>query len=210
MEYLVIVLGVVVVVTALAVLRARTRQRLGAPDPFTLSEPWRQHVSASLSAQRRYDSLIAGVTAGPLRTTLDRISVQVHTAVSECWVIAQRGDQLDDTIRTLDGQSLRARLSRATDDEMRRSLEQQLAALDKVRSTRTDTDRRLHGLQTRLGQLVSESAVIVANADQPAGGPLESDVDDLVVQLRTLHLAVNEVLAINESPEAGGSAPPSA
>lgn len=210
MEYLVIVLGIAVGVTVVAVLRARTRQRLGAPDPFTLGEPWRHHVSAALSAQRRYDALIAGVAQGPLRTTLDRIAEQLRTAVNECWVIAQRGDQFDSTIRMLDGQALRARLSRATDDETRVSLEQQLAALDQVRSTRTDTDRRLHGLQTRLGQLVSEAAVIVANADQPAGGPLGSDVDDLVVQLRTLHLAVNEILAINESPEAGGSAPSSA
>lgn len=206
MEYVAIVLGVMVTVVAIAVLRARSRGRSSDHDPFVLGEPWRHHVAAALSAQRRYDRLITSVQPGPLRTTLDRIAARVRVAVDECWEIAQRGDRLDDTIRILDRQGLHSRLARATDDSTRSSLEQQLASLDRVRWSRNSIDRELHALQTRLGELVSNAAVIAVDADGMGDSydMLGTGVDAVVVELRALNFAIEEM------PDAGGKAPPTA
>ncbi|MEX0847840.1 MAG: hypothetical protein WD023_08670 [Ilumatobacteraceae bacterium] len=195
MEYVAIVVGIVAVALVLRwALRLRSPKRVGDTrriDPFTLGDPWRRHVAAALSAKKRYDVIVRGLDQGPLRTRLAEIGVQVDHAVQECWDIARRGDSLDDSIRSLDGTALRARLERATDEVAVESLRNQLASLDRVRAARDDAEGRLHVLQTRLGEIPSQAAEMRAGVDHTAA--LGTAVDDVVVQLQALTEAVAEL-----------------
>jgi hypothetical protein len=186
----------------IAILKARRNatmpRAIGAPrstsgriDPFGVGEPWRQHVAAALSAQRRFTGIVATLDEGPLRTRMAEIGRQVDRSVDECWQIAKRGDQLDDTIRQLDGASLQSRFDRTTDEGQRASLRSQLDSVERVRTARNQTDERLRGLHTRLGELVSQAAEVSSGVDHTA--ELGSAVEDVVTQLEALSQAVDEV-----------------
>ena len=171
--------------------RDRPRSSKGRIDAFTVGEPWRHHVAAAQSAQRRFAGIVATLDEGPLRARMADIGRQIDLGVDECWQIAKRGDQLDGTIRQLDGASLRSSFERATDPVQKASLQSQLDSLDRVRSARDQTDERLRTLQTRLGELVSQGAEVTAGVDHTA--ELGSAVDDVVTQLQALNEAVDEV-----------------
>lgn len=182
----------------------RRPRRSPARDPFAIGDPWRRHVVAAQSAQKRYTSIVTTMHEGPLRSRMADIGRQVDRGVDECWEIARHGDQLDDTIRSLDGVGLRARFERAPDDVTRASVQSQLDSLDRIRSARQQTEQRLHSLQTRLGELVSQAAEVSIGSDITA--ELGSAVDDVVVQLDALLQAVDEVNTTGRSRgfEAGG------
>lgn len=168
----------------------------GAIDPFGVGEPWRRHVAAALTAQKRYRAHIATLASGPLQARMADIGRQVDRAVDECWEVARRGYQLDGTIRSLDGASLRSRLDRAAEGPEADSVRAQIASLDRIRATRDQTEQQLRALQARMGELVSEAAELtsdVAGAGVDGAGALGSAVDDVVTQLEALRLAVREV-----------------
>lgn len=201
------VLGVFVVAVVLAgagmLLRRRRppRPRRPAIDPFVVGEPWRRHVSAALSAKRRYDALVSSTPAGPLRERLGTIGARIDDAVDEAWQVARRGNDLDNLVATLGRGALRAKLeSSAVTDEERTSLEAQLQAGDRIRATRDDADARLRLLTTRMGELVAQAAEVSVSSDPTAG--LDSAVEDVVVQLEALRQAVNE---LNQPGTAGGT-----
>lgn len=171
--------------------RPRSRSSDARIDAFTVGEPWRHHVAATQSAQRRFAAIVATLGEGPLRTRMAEIGRQVDLSVDECWQIAKRGDQLDDTIRQLDGPALRSSFDRTNDPAQKASLQSQLDSLDRVRSARNQTDERLRSLHTRLGELVSQAAEVSAGVDHTA--ELGSAVDDVVTQLQALNQAVDEV-----------------
>ncbi|HEY0521188.1 MAG TPA: hypothetical protein VGC84_16990 [Ilumatobacteraceae bacterium] len=189
-----------------AFVRARRpqRQRPIAIDSFVLSEPWRRYVSAAQAAQRRYSDIVAATAEGPLRSNMQSITRQVQRGVEECWLIARRGDELDDALKRLDTASLNARLEIATDEPTRTSLQAQLDAAQRIRTTRDDTDRQLRLLYTRLGELLAHAAEVSVGADTTSD--LGSAVDDVVTQLESLRLAVED---INQRPGGAGQAFPS-
>jgi len=215
-EFVAALIGITVLAgTLYAALKLRPSQQ-GAPatdrrprrtptrDPFAIGDPWRRHVVAAQSAQKRFTAIVKTMQEGPLRSRMAEIGRQVDRGVEECWEIAKHGDQLDDTIRSLDGAGLRARLERAPDDGTRSSVQSQLDSLDRIRSTRQQTEQRLHSLQTRLGGLVSQAAQVSIGRDNTA--ELGSAVDDVVVQLDALLQAIDEVNTTGRSRgfEAGG------
>lgn len=223
MDVVAIVVGLAVAVAAVVgILRARkkamnptadlarARGDGGRIDAFAIGEPWRQHVAAAQSAQRRFARMVSTLDAGPLKARMAEIGRQVDRGVDECWQIAKRGDQLDDTIRQLDGASLQASFDRATDETQQASLRSQLDSVDRVRAARNQTDQRLRGLQTQLGELVSRAAEVTTGIDNTA--ELGSAVDDVVTQLEALGQAVDEVNNTGRSKgfqqgEPGTSAP---
>jgi hypothetical protein len=191
------------VVAGVAVLRRRQPRRRSIPiDPFVLGEPWRRHVSAAQAAQRRYAEIVAATPAGPLRTNMESITLQVQRGVEECWLIAKRGGELDTALNRLDGPSLQARHDASTDDATRASLQAQLDSAQRIRTTRDDTDQRLRLLNTRLGELLAQAAEVSVGAD--ATGDLGSAVDDVVTQLESLRLAVEDIN--NQRPGDAGQA----
>lgn len=204
MEVVAVLVGVAVAVAAvLLIFKARrhaiaptravgpARNAGGRIDAFAVGEPWRQHLAAAQSAQRRFASIVSTLSEGPVRSRMAEIGHQVERSVDECWQIAKRGDQLDNTIRQLDGPALQSSFDRATDDGQRTSLRSQLDSLDRVRGARDQTDERLRGLRTRLGELVSQAAEVSSGVDHTA--ELGTAVDDVVTQLQALNQAVDEV-----------------
>ena len=188
------------VIVAIGVGFGVARTRRGAPavgpariDPFTIGEPWRRHVAAAQSTQRRYDAIVRSVAAGPLRERLTAIGRQVQRGVEECWQIAKRGDEVDDALQRIDSTSIRAQLARATDDATTASLQTQLDAGTRIRSIRDDADQRLRTLNTRLDELVAQAAEVSLGSDTTA--ELGSGVDDVITELEALRLAINDVNA---------------
>lgn len=197
-----VAIGVAAVMAIAAVLRRRRRQptRRSAPiDPFVLSENWRRHVSAAQAAQRRYGDIVRATPSGPLRANMESITRQVQRGVEECWLIARRGDELDDALGHIDSTSLRARLESSTDDATRTSLQAQLDSAQRIRATRDDADQRLRLLNTRLGELLAQAAEVSVGSDSTSD--LGSAVDDVVTQLEALRLAVDDV----NNPRPGGA-----
>lgn len=197
-----VLVGVALLAIVVVGLVARSRRAVRSPRPaaidsFTLSEPWRRHVAAAQSAQRRYRELTRGVAEGPLRDRLADIERQVQQAVQECFDIARQGDGLDDALARLDTGSLTAQLERATDPTATTSLKSQLQSAGRIRTTRDDTDARLRLLTTRMGELVAQAAEIslgTGTADQfGTTDQLGSGVDDVVTQLEALRLALDDV-----------------
>jgi len=180
-----------VAAVAFVVRRRRPVQRSISIDSFTLSEPWRRYVSAAQAAQRRYTDIVAATAAGPLRSNMESITRQVQRGVEECWLIAKRGDELDVALNRLDRPSLQARLEISTDDATRMSLQAQLDSAERIRATRDDTDQRLRLLNTRLGELLAQAAEVSVGSDTTSD--LGSAVDDVVTQLQSLRLAVEDV-----------------
>ncbi|MEY2581544.1 MAG: hypothetical protein QOE09_1393 [Ilumatobacteraceae bacterium] len=190
---------------AAALRRRRPGQRSLAIDPFALSEPWRRYVSAAQSAQRRYAEIVAATPAGPLRSNMQSITRQVQRGVEECWLIAKRGDELDAALSRLDRTSLQNRLDAETDEATRSSLQSQIESAQRIKATRDDTDQRLRMLNTRLGELLAHAAEVSVGADTTLD--LGSAVDDVVLQLESLRLAVEDVN--NPRPGDTGQASPS-
>ncbi|MEO7371230.1 MAG: hypothetical protein ABIZ69_10215 [Ilumatobacteraceae bacterium] len=201
-----VAIAVAAALGVVAFVRRRTPMRRSMPiDPFVLSEPWRRSVSAAQSAQRRYGEIVAATPAGPLRSNMESITRQVQRGVEECWLIAKRGDELDAALNRLDTVSLRTRLEQSTDDATRTSLQAQLDSAQRIRATRDDTDQRLRLLNTRLGELLAHAAEVSVGADTT--GDLGSAVDDVVTQLESLRLAVED---INNNPRPGDAGQASA
>ncbi len=171
--------------------RHRPRQRNIAIDPFVLSEPWRRYVSAAQSAQRRYNEIVSSTSAGPLRTNMESIKRNVQRGVEECWLIAKRGDELDRALNRLDSTSLKSRLDESTDEATRASLTAQLDSAQRIRTTRDSTDKQLRLLNTRIGELLAHAAEVSVGADTTSD--LGSAVDDVVTQLESLRLAIEDV-----------------
>jgi uncharacterized phage infection (PIP) family protein YhgE len=201
-----VAIGVAAVVAITAALRRRRpAPRSIAIDPFVLSEPWRRYVSAAQSAHRRYTDIVAGTSAGPLRSNMESITRQVQRGVEECWLIAKRGDDLDRALNRLDSSSLKARLETSTDEATRASLKAQLDSAQRIRTTRDDTDQQLRLLNTRLGELLAQAAEVSVGSDTTSD--LGSAVDDVVTQLQSLRLAVEDIN--NPRPGDAGQASPS-
>ena len=171
-----------------------------ALDPFSVGEPWRQFVHATQRSGTRLRETIQGVEAGPLRERLAGIGERLDQALAETWEIARRGDEIDDTIRRLDPPALRSRLETlqqraGTDPDGElgaaiASLESQLATADRLKQLSERAQGRLRLTQVRVDELVARASEIAVGA-----GDTETyahDVDDLVVELEGLRLAVEE------------------
>jgi hypothetical protein len=212
--WLLVVIVLALVAAGVGIGRNVSRRRaiggVSAPvhiDAFTIGEPWRRHVSAAQSTERRYDAIVKTVDPGPLRDRLTEIGRQVRRGVEEGWQIARRGDEVDAALRRLDTPSLQARLTRATDDATKASLQSQLDAGSRIRATRDDADHRLRTLNTRLDELVAQAAEVSLGTDSTA--ELGTGVDDVITQLEALRLAITDVnAAAGEGPANAAAARP--
>jgi hypothetical protein len=196
------VLIAIAMTVAVVMLPRRTgRVTAGRLDPFTLSEPWRRHVAGAQRAAREIDATVAGASPGPLTDRLAQIAGQIDTALADACQIAQRGDDLDAAIARLDRTALRSRLETLRDrhpvvhdDDVAatiNSLEAQLATIDRLTQQSEQAAITLRLTQTRLDELAARSTEIaLGSGDTDAW---EHDVDDLVVELEAIRLAMDEL-----------------
>jgi hypothetical protein len=172
-------------------------------DPFTLSEPWRQIMQRSQASGRKLRETVARTSDGPLKETLQGIADQLEHGIGEAWLVARRGDEIDDAVRRLDPTALRSKLTTAEQraasapspeaEAAVASLRRQLESADRLKQQSEETAATLRLTQTQLDELVARaSEVQVGAVDTDA---YRRDVDDLVIQLEALHQAVAETQA---------------
>jgi len=190
----------------------------GAPaaaiDPYALSDPWRTYVLGSQAAQGRFGRTVASVQAGPLHDRLGDVVLRFDDAVGECWRIARRGHDIDGVLRNLDlagnAQELaQARALPATPTNLATvaSLEAQLASAQRLQGVSQDAQSRLRLLNARMDELVARVAELSVSAGADLGG-LDSDVDDLVVEMEALRQALDETNRPGPSGAGGAAGTP--
>lgn len=169
-------------------------------DPFTVGEPWRQFVQAAKTSAGRLHTTIEGTSPGPLRDRMTKIVGRLDDGLAETWAIARRGDQIDDTVRRLDPTALRSKLELLESRQEASPNDDLSSAISSVRSQIDSTDRlklesertadRLRLTQTRLDELVARAAEVSIGAGDT--DEYAHDVDDLVIELESLRLAIEE------------------
>lgn len=166
-------------------------------DAFTLSEPWRWFVQGAQRSRAALHATLRGASDGPLKERLTEIAGRLDSAIEESWVIAKRGDEIDEAIKRIDPVRLRSQLetlrASGTGDSGAaaiESVESQLASAERLKALSASTADRLRLTQARIDELVARAAeIIVGRTD---GATYEHDVDNLVIELEGLRQAVAE------------------
>ena len=173
-------------------------------DPFTLGVPWRKSVHEALQAQRRFNDAVRKATAGPLQDRLKEIGGRIDTGVRECWRVAQRGEAIEDGLKTLDVEGTQRELIdverdlRGTQDERleqtRESLRAQLHSAQRMIDAVQDARNQLRLLDARLDEAVTRAVELSLRSapDDDVSG-LGSDVDSLVQDMEALRSALEDV-----------------
>jgi hypothetical protein len=189
--------GLGVVVYAAAILAAVRDRPTHAPDPFTLSEPWRRFVQDARRSRDALRDTVRSMDPGPLQQRVSSIAARLDSAIEQTWVIARRGDEIDAAVTRLDPTRLRSRLATLeaqtgpNRDDAVASVQSQLESADRLKALSAQTIDQLRLSQARLDELVARAAeVSVGSRDTDR---YSHDVDDLLLQLEGLRLAVAEV-----------------
>ena len=198
-------LGVGIAAWAARVLVAVPRNQSLTPggrvDAFALSEPWRGYVQGAQSSKLRYDRVVASTPTGPIRDRLTELGGRLDAGIADCWRIASRGDTIDSALGQLNtpqaqlelAEARRQLSARGTSPSLEstiRSLEAQVASADRMKNVSGDARDRLRLLDARLDELVARAVeVSVGSGDS---GALSGDVDDIVNDLESLRLALEE------------------
>ncbi|MET0325122.1 MAG: hypothetical protein ABW219_07870 [Ilumatobacteraceae bacterium] len=182
----------------LAVPRAPKRATI---DAFSVGEPWRHFVQGGQRSKRQLTETIRATKTGPLRDRLQDIADRLDEGLAEGWAVAKRGDQVDKAIRALDPTRLRSRLetlraqaAAAPTENLGAavtSVESQLASADRLKELSASTADNLRLTQSRLDELVARAAEVSIGASDT--DRFAHDVDDLVLELESLHEAVREL-----------------
>ncbi len=201
---LAIALGVVTY--AVSVMAAMPRDQRVRIDPFTVQEPWRQFVQGAQQSAIRLQETIDAADDGPVKERMQGVREKLEHGLDETWKIARRGHEIDQAVHRLDPTALRSKLEslHTTSDTISNptaahtddlaaavaSVESQLESVDRLKEQSTRTSNRLRLTQTRLDELVARAAEVSIGAGDTDA--YEHDVDDLVVEIEGLRLAVEE------------------
>jgi hypothetical protein len=202
---LVVIAAVLVAVVAIAVRnqRAGVTRRTHDPtiDPFGVGEPWRRLVQGALRSQSRYRELVRTTAPGPMHDALADIGAEVDAAVSECWRIARRGDDLGQALDDMAVARARQQLAAlGTDDTdpavvgQAEALRSRIASYDRVSASSADAERQLRLLVARLEETATRGTELslTAGAD-PDLAALGTDVTHVVEELEALRVAFDEL-----------------
>ena len=164
-------------------------------DPFALREPWRFFVRDALSARTAFLDAVADAGAGPLRERLREIGTGVDRSVTACWDVARRGQALTDARRAIDVRALeRAMADHPAGDPRHEAAAAQKASHDRLRAREDDTRERLEVLEAQLDQaVVAATELATRSGGREAADEIASRVDDVVVELDTLRIALDEI-----------------
>jgi len=183
-----------VVAYTLSVGAAMPRDQRRRVDPFTVQQPWRQFVQGAQQAAMKLQQTIDAATDGPVKDRMRSVREKLEHGMDETWQIARRGHEIDQAIHRLDPTALRSKLStlQATNDADAAiaSIEAQLESVDRLKDQSTRAENRLRLAQTRLDELVARAAEVSIGAGDT--DQYEHDVEDLVIELEGLRLAVEE------------------
>jgi hypothetical protein len=170
------------------------------PQPQALSEPWRGYAQQAQDSKRRFDQIVAGVSAGPLHDRLATLSQRLDDGVDEAWRIAKRGHELVGALGQINTAGAAAELEELRSGgatpgvgphgETIEALQAQLAAAERLEALATRSRDRLRLLDARFDELIARAVeVSVGGGDSDVLG---NDVDQLVTELESLRLAMEE------------------
>jgi hypothetical protein len=170
-------------------------------DPRGLQSPWKDYVREALDARVRYRRAIGNTIPGPLRERLEGIGGRVDEAVQESWRIARHGDELEDSLRSLDpADELRRRLELIREPapgsagaNVAESLHNQLRATERITAVAQDARERLRVLDARLDEVVARAVELSLQADDTGDfRGVQGDVDALLRDMEALRQALDE------------------
>ncbi len=177
-------------------------------DPRALHDPWRRFVLEALDAQQRFARAVRHAPAGPLKARLESIGARLATGVRECWRIARHGQALEEALGQLEPVGeVQRRLAQVNADltgpragderlsQMAEALRSQIASTSRITEVAHDTRDRLRLLDARMDEAVAravELSLSTSSGDEGVVGGLGSDVDDLVSEMESLRLALEE------------------
>ena len=188
------------------------KQRGSRIDPMSIADPWRAFMREALDAQRRYRKAVAASNEGPMRDRLIEIGERVDAGVDECWRIARRGDALQEAIANLDVPNARAELEQAKqqsrddkNDPTVQSLQAQVDSADRIIEVAKDAQNKLRLLDARLDEAVARAVELSIQAEDVAElGGLGGQVDDVVSDMETLRVSLEEAGGTARAAGAGG------
>jgi hypothetical protein len=183
-------------------------------DPMTVADPWRAFINEALDAQRRYRKAVSTASAGPMRDRLIEIGARIDEGVAECWRVARRGDALADAIGNLDAPSARRELetakqaAKATPGEAQDAtvdaLQAQVDSADRLTEVARDAQSKLRLLNARLDEAVARAVELSITADDVGAlGGLGGDVEDVVSEMETLRVSLEEIGGAAQAAGAG-------
>ena len=173
-------------------------------DPFVLSAPWRKSVQEALQAERRFDGAVRKADPGPLRDRLTEIGQRIEEGVRECWRVAQRGDAMEEGLKTLDIEGTQRELVEVERDlrnqgdqrleRARESLRAQLHSAQRMIDAVQDARTQLRLLDARLDEAVTRAVELsLRSAGDADVSGLGSDVESLVQDMEALRAALEDV-----------------
>ncbi len=179
------------------------RKRPDGIDPMRISDPWRGFVREALDAQQRYRRAVGSTNAGPLRDKLVEIGERIDAGVQECWRVARRGDSLVDAIGNLDPAAAQRELAAAKQAAKLNPGPDQTATVEALQSQADSAQRlvkvasgaqdKLRLLDARLDEAVARAVELSIRAEDVGElGGLGGDVEDLVSDLETLRVSLDE------------------
>ncbi|MDQ3738208.1 MAG: hypothetical protein M3337_03465, partial [Actinomycetota bacterium] len=170
-------------------------------DPFAISEPWRRFVTGAQRSGRNVHDTLNRTADGPLKERMAQITRRLDAGLADVWSVARRGDEIDDAVRRLNPTALRSKLktlelqsaSTPSADVAAAvsSVQSQLQSADRLKALSAETADRLRLAQTRLDELAARATEVSVGASDSA--ELADDVDELVVEMEGLRLAVEEI-----------------
>ena len=170
-------------------------------EPSLLDQPWRGYVEQAVDAKRRYDRVVADLEPGPMRDRLADVGARLDDGLQESWRISRRGHEIARALARLDTVAAHtelAELRRATGphaasastERTMAALEAQIASAQRLQAVADDARDRLRLLDARFDELVARAVeVSVGTTDSTV---LTNDVDELVIELEALRMAVEE------------------
>ena len=170
-------------------------------DPIAVAEPWRSLVRDALSAQQRFDEIVAHLPGGPLHDRLVDASSAVHGATEEVWRVSQLGssmaaadlyapEELGKRMRAIQREPSRVPPQQGRFDE-EAALAAQLQAIHRRREATARVEVHVRRLVTQLNVAVSDLVGLALGGDL-ASSAFDS-LDHLSNEIGALRQAVGEV-----------------
>ncbi|CAN5621790.1 hypothetical protein BH10ACT1_BH10ACT1_20190 [soil metagenome] len=190
-------------------------------DPFALNDPWRRAVQEAVRSQARFDDAVKTFRAGPLRDTMTSVAGQIEEAITECWKVAQQGQLLAEARKRINDREAQWELKQTTDAMAGNTpnqtqahtiaaLQSQLQSAGRLDALVARTRDELALLNARLDESVTRAIELSVSNRIEDAGTLGEDVGEIVDDLESLRMAIEDVDAPSAPSASTGTSAPTA
>lgn len=186
----------------------RGRGPLDEVRPTELPARWQGPVVAALDCRMKFHEFISRIDPGPLRSRVDEATRGVDEGVLTVWALAQKGVLASHALANSDPRratdelkAAQRRLVRTESDAERDDVEAEVAvlsarhsSLQRLWNTVDEVDDQLARAVDRLGTAVAQIMELAVTVNADRAGQSIRTMDQTVLELRSLHDALQEVL----------------